>query len=287
MSHDNETNEIAADAADKKASQVVFKLRLTNVSKNFQIGNQTVEALAPLDLEIMEGEHVIFFGPSGCGKSTLLNLIAGFEVPSTGEIIFEGKPVTKPGSDRLMLFQEHGLFPWLNVVSNVMYGLKNLGRLRFQPWKQREIARTWLKMMELEEFEKALIHELSGGMKQRVALARAMAPDPRMLLIDEPFPALDALVRAKLYGDLQEILANTGKTVISVTHDPREAACLGDRVFVFTARPGKIQREIRVDLSRPRDINDPEVGVYAGRIMAELGDKPDSMEWANSVAENY
>jgi len=287
VSRDNETNEIAADAADEKDSQGVIKLRLTNVSKNFQIGNHTVEALAPLDLEIMEGEHVIFFGPSGCGKSTLLNLIAGFEVPSTGEIIFEGKPVTKPGSDRLMLFQEHGLFPWLNVVSNVMYGLKNLGRLRFQPWKQRDIARTWLKMMELEEFEKALIHELSGGMKQRVALARAMAPDPRMLLIDEPFPAIDALVRAKLYSDLQEILANTGKTVISVTHDPREAACLGDRVFVFTARPGKIQREIRVDLPRPRDINDPEVGVYAGRIMAELGDKPDSMEWANSVAENY
>lgn len=265
----------------------MVKVRLTNVSKTYQSAKQTVEVLAPLNLEIMEGEHVIFFGPSGCGKSTLLNIIAGFVAPTIGEISFEGKSVLKPGSDRLMMFQEHGLFPWLNVIRNVMYGLKNKRQFRFRPWKQREIARSWLKMMELEEFEKASIHELSGGMKQRVALARALAPDPRVLLIDEPFPALDALVREKLYGDLQEILAKTGKTVISVTHDPREAACLGDRVFVFTARPGKIQREIRVDLPRPRDINDPEVGKYATRIMAELGEQSDDRSWGISVAEHF
>lgn len=289
MRQSDEIKEIHPEFPDKSGTEVTVKLQLKNVSKTFHSSKQSVEALAPLDLEIMEGEHVIFFGPSGCGKSTLLNLIAGFEAPTTGEVIFEGEPVTKPGSDRLMLFQEHGLFPWLNVVSNVMYGLKNLRRFRFQPWKQRETARTWLKMMELEEFEKALVHELSGGMKQRVALARAMAPDPRMLLIDEPFPALDALVRAKLYGDLQEILVKTGKTVISVTHDPREAACLGDRVFIFTARPGKIQKEIHVQLPRPRDINDPEVARYAGQIMAELGegDQRDEKQWVASVAESF
>src|SRR5207248_5498897 len=135
--------------------------------------------------------------------------------------------------------------------------------------------RSWLKMVHLEEFESALIHELSGGMKQRVALARALAPDPKVLLIDEPFPALDALVRSKLYGDLQEILTRTNKTIISVTHDSREAACLGNRVVVFTARPGRIKKEIRIELPRPRDINDPKVGEYATQIMAELEGQPD------------
>ena len=207
-----------------------------------------------------------------------MNLIAGFEAPSSGEIVLEGKPVTKPGSDRLMLFQEHGLFPWLNVIRNVTFGLRNERRFRFRPRKRREVARSWLKLMHLEEFEKALVHELSGGMKQRVALARALAPDPKVLLIDEPFPALDALVRAKLYGDLQEILVRTRKTIISVTHDPREAACLGDRVIIFTPRPGKIKKEIQVDLPRPRDINDPKVGEYATQIMGELEGQPDEKQ---------
>ncbi|MBI1922014.1 MAG: ABC transporter ATP-binding protein [Geobacter sp.] len=257
------------------AATPTVKLKLRNVSMMFHGATQTVEALAPLDLEIMEGELVVFFGPSGCGKSTLLNLIAGFEQPSTGEITLDGEPVTKPGSDRLMMFQEHGLFPWLSVINNVTYGLKNRRRYRFRPWKQRAIAREWLKLMNLEEFEKTLIHELSGGMKQRVALARALAPDPHVLLVDEPFPALDALTKSKLYGDLQEILISRKKTIISVTHDPREAACLGDRILVFTPSPGRVQKEIRVELPRPRDINDPAIGEYAAQIMAELESQSD------------
>jgi NitT/TauT family transport system ATP-binding protein len=250
-------------------------LRLTNVSKTYQSATQTGEALASLDLEVAEGELVVFFGPSGCGKSTLLNLIAGFEAPTTGEITLEGKPVTKPGSDRLMMFQEHALFPWLNVMKNVLFGLKNERGFRFRPWKQRKAARYWLELMKLEKFEKALVHELSGGMKQRVALARALAPDPKILLVDEPFPALDALAKAKLYGDLQDILVRTKKTIISVTHDPREAACLADRILIFTPSPGRIQKEIRVELPRPRDVNALEVGEYAKQIMAELESQAD------------
>ena len=249
------------------------KLCLDQVTKTFESANQTVEAVGPIDLEVKEGEYVVFFGPSGCGKSTLLNIIAGLDHPSSGEITLEGKPVTRPGSDRLMMFQEHTLFPWLSVIKNVMFGLRNERRYWFQPRKRREIAREWLKVMHLEEFESAAIHELSGGMKQRAALARALAPDPKVLLIDEPFPALDALVRAKLYGDLQEILIRTNKTIISVTHDPREAACLGDRVLVFTPRPGRIRKEIPVNLPRPRDINDPQVTEYSKTIMAELEDQ--------------
>src|SRR6266403_5754202 len=248
-------------------------LKLENVSKEFVSATQKVDALQSINLEVKEGEFVVFFGPSGCGKSTLLNLIAGFERPSTGEILLEGEPVLKPGPDRLMMFQEHALFPWLNVRDNVIFGLKRQPGYRFRRKWQRRNVHELLKMVHMEEFEKAAIHELSGGMKQRVALARALAPDPKVLLIDEPFPALDALVRAKLYGELQEILTRTRKTILAVTHDPNEAACLGDRVFVFTGRPGKIKAEIPVDLPRPRDVTDPRLGEFTSKIMAELGEK--------------
>jgi NitT/TauT family transport system ATP-binding protein len=247
-------------------------LKITNVSKIFESTTQQVAALQPINIVINQGEFVVFFGPSGCGKSTLLNMIAGFEAPTTGTIELEGKPVTKPGPDRLMLFQEHALFPWLNVIDNVMYGLRRKRRFHINRRTRRKRARELLEMMHMEEFEKSAIHELSGGMKQRAALARALAPDPKMLLIDEPFPALDALVRAKLYGELQEILIRTHKTILSVTHDPNEAACLGDRVLVFTGRPGRIKAEIAVDMPRPREITDPQIVEFSNRIMAELGE---------------
>jgi NitT/TauT family transport system ATP-binding protein len=244
------------------------KLKLANVSKAYANGAQSMPALEPVNLEIREGEFVIFFGPSGCGKSTLLNLIAGFEAVSDGEITLDGKPVHGPHHDRLMMFQEHGLFPWLTAIQNVMFGLRR--QFRFKPRARRAHARQYLEMVHLGEFESARIHELSGGMKQRVALARALAPDPKVLLVDEPFGALDALTRAKLYGDLQEIHQRSGKTIILVTHDAREAACLGDRVLVFSGRPGRIRADITITLGRPRDINAPAVAECATGIMAQL-----------------
>jgi len=247
-------------------------LNVANVSKTFESTTQAVAALQPISFIVNKGEFVVFFGPSGCGKSTLLNMIAGFEIPTTGKIELEGQQVTKPGPDRLMLFQEHALFPWLNVIDNVMYGLKRQPGSYLKRRSRRKRARELLEMMHMQEFEKSAIHELSGGMKQRAALARALAPDPKMLLIDEPFPALDALVRAKLYGELQEILIRTHKTILSVTHDPNEAACLGDRVLVFTGRPGRIKAEIAVPLPRPREIADPQITEFSNRIMAELGE---------------
>jgi NitT/TauT family transport system ATP-binding protein len=221
---------------------------------------------------VKQGEFVVFFGPSGCGKSSLLNMIAGFEEPTEGSIVLEGNPVTHPGPDRLMMFQEHALFPWLTVIDNVLYGLRRQRKYRFKRRLRLQRARELLEMVHLDEFENASIHELSGGMKQRAALARALAPDPKLLLIDEPFPQLDALVRAKIYTELQEILIRTHKTILSVTHDPNEAACLADRVVVFTGRPGKVKAVIKVELPRPRDINDPKVTEYGARIMAELGE---------------
>jgi NitT/TauT family transport system ATP-binding protein len=246
------------------------KLRIANVTKSFETEDQTVEVLQPITLDIAEGEYIVLFGPSGCGKSTLLNLIAGFEQPDSGEVVLDGQPVTRPGNDRLMMFQEHALFPWLKVIDNVGYGLKWQRGYRFRAALRRKKALELLELVHLEEFAKSSVHELSGGMKQRAALARALAPDPKVLLIDEPFPALDALVRAKLYDELQAILITTRKTIVSVTHDPREAACLADRVIVLTGRPGSIKEEIKIDLPRPRDINDPRVAEYAGRIMGQL-----------------
>jgi NitT/TauT family transport system ATP-binding protein len=248
-------------------------LVLENVTRVFSSRWNKVEALQPINLEVSAGEFVVFVGPSGCGKSTLLNLIAGLDKPTEGTILLDGKRLSKPGPNRLMMFQEHALFPWLSVIDNVAFGLR--WKYRFQRAKRKQIARELLEMVHLAQFERSPIHQLSGGMKQRAALARALAPNPQLLLIDEPFPALDAITRHKLYGDIQEIFTKTQKTIISVTHDTREAACLGDRVVIFTGRPGRIKGEVRIDLPRPRDPNDPKVAEYAGDILKrlEIGDE--------------
>ena len=246
-----------------------MKLVIDNVSKTYANGEKVV-GVAGVNLQISEGEFVVFVGPSGCGKTTLLNMIAGFARPTEGKILLDGKEVTRPGSQRLMMFQEAALFPWLNVLDNVSFGLR---RRFFRRWARRETARAFLRMVHLEKFEHSSIHELSGGMKQRVALARALAPNPELLLIDEPFTGLDAIVKLELYLELQRIHQETHKTIIFVTHQMQEAACLGDRIVVFSGSPGRATNEIKIDLPRPRDINDPQVTAFAAEVMEKLQQK--------------
>ena len=213
------------------------KLVIDKVSKSFATSRGEVVALENISLTIREGEFVCLVGPSGCGKSTLLNIVAGLEKPTHGQITADGNPVTGPGSERMMMFQESALFPWLDVLGNVMVGLKLKPKLNDK--ERKEIARFYLKLVGLEKFIHSNIHELSGGMKQRVALARSLAPNPRVLLMDEPFAALDAMTREQLYGDIQEIWSQRKKTILFVTHNVREAACLGDRVILFSPHPGR------------------------------------------------
>ena len=244
------------------------KLAIDNVSKSFQSASGTVLALDHVSLQVDEGEFVCLVGASGCGKTTLLNIIAGLEKPDGGNVLADGKPITSPGRDRLVMFQESALFPWLDVFGNVLFGLKLKPNLTNKD--RRDVAKYYLELVGLTRFERANIHELSGGMKQRVALARALAPNPRVLLMDEPFAALDALTREQLYGDLQRIWEERKKTIVFVTHNVREAACLGERVLLFSPHPGRIQEEFAVDLPRPRDINSVDLASYATKIIRSL-----------------
>jgi len=244
------------------------KLAVERVSKWFRTKRGTVHALDDVSLDVTEGEFVCLVGPSGCGKSTLLDIIAGLETPDKGRVLADNFPVTAPGRHRLVMFQESALFPWLNVMGNVMFGLKLKPGLTNAERKQ--IAQFFIKLVGLEKFAQANVHELSGGMKQRVALARALAPNPRVLLMDEPFAALDALTREQLYGDIQRIWQERRKTIVFVTHNVREAVCLGDRVVLFSPHPGRIREQFQVPLPRPRDINSIELASYASTITAAL-----------------
>ena len=244
------------------------KLAIDNVSKSFQSASGTVLALDRVSLNVAEGEFVCLVGASGCGKSTLLSIIAGLEKPDSGTVLADGKPVTAPGRERLVMFQEPALFPWLDVFGNVLFGLKLKPNLTRKD--RHDVAKYYLELVGLHQFEHANIHELSGGMKQRVSLARALAPNPRVLLMDEPFAALDALTREQFYGDIQRIWKERHKTIVFVTHNVREAACLGDRVLLFSPRPGRIQDEFKIELPRPRDINSVDLAAYSSRIKKSL-----------------
>ena len=244
------------------------KLSIAGVSKRFQASRGEVHALDDVSLEIKDGEFVCLVGPSGCGKSTLLNLIAGLEPFEQGEILVDGELVAGPGPDRMVMFQESALFPWLDVLDNVLFGLKLKQKM---PRKElTDLAMHYLRLVGLERFAHAAVHELSGGMKQRVALARSLAPNPRMLLMDEPFAALDAMTREQLYGDLQRIWQERKKTIVFVTHNVREAVCLGDRVVLFSPHPGRIREQFTIDLPRPRDINSVELAEHATLITKAL-----------------
>lgn len=244
------------------------KLRIDGVTKDFTTRTGTVRALQEVSLQINEGDFVCLVGPSGCGKSTLLNIIAGLEKPDAGRTLMDGRPVTQPGRDRMVMFQESALFPWLDVIGNVLFGLKLKPNLTASD--RREVAGFYLRLVGLEEFAHSNIHELSGGMKQRAALARCLAPNPRVLLMDEPFAALDALTREQLYGDIQRIWSERKKTIVFVTHNVREAVCLGNRVVLFSPHPGRVREEFLIDLPHPRDINSVELAAHASRITRAL-----------------
>jgi len=250
------------------ANPLSSKLVLERVSKWFQTSSLNVHALDDVTLHIDEGEFVCLVGPSGCGKSTLLNIIAGLERPDRGVLQADGQAIAGPGPHRLVMFQEASLFPWLTVLGNVLFGLKLINGVSAA--ERREKAEYFLELVGLKKFMHSNVHELSGGMKQRVALARALAPNPSVLLMDEPFGALDALTREQLYGDIQRIWSQHRKTIVFVTHNVREAVCLGDRVILFSPNPGRIREEFAIPLTRPRDINSVDLARYSTEITRVL-----------------
>lgn len=242
-------------------------ISIRSLSKNFSHNGSEVNVLTEINLKVMDGEFVSFVGPSGCGKSTLLNIIAGLEQASTGDVLINVIPIQGPGSDRVVVFQESALFPWLSVLDNVMFGLKIEGVPKREALDK---ACEYLKMVHLSSFAGAYPHELSGGMRQRVAIARALVMDPKYLLMDEPFGALDEQTKIMLRVELQEIWRKTKKTILFVTHDIREAVQLSDRILVFGTRPGRIKKEFQVPFSRPRFEGDQNLVGIEVNILEEL-----------------
>lgn len=226
-------------------------LRANGVGKTYPGGT---EALRGADFNIGPGEFVCLIGASGCGKSTLLRLMAGFETPTTGTLLMQGRAVTGPGPDRGMVFQDYGLFPWLTVHGNVAFGprARGLPRAEVEARTERFVA-----MVGLERFSRSYPHQLSGGMKQRVAIARVLANDAALVLMDEPFGALDAMSRERLQAELLQLWASTGLTIVFVTHSIEEALVLADRVVLMSPGPGRIVGETAVSLPRPRDVSSP------------------------------
>ncbi|MGX1096810.1 ABC transporter ATP-binding protein [Amorphus sp. MBR-141] len=236
------------------AGVLVPQIEIDQTSKHFYDGKgEFVEALKPISLTINEGDFVAIVGPSGCGKSTLLNILGGFDKPTAGRVLVDGEPISGPDIQRGMVFQDYALFPWLSVLDNVAFGLRKTHSRE----EARAVAREWLELVGLGDFAMKAPKQLSGGMKQRVAIARTFATNPKLILMDEPFGALDALTRRFLQQQLLNIWSKHRKTVVFITHSVQEAVYLATRVVVFTARPGRIKRDQAVDLAYPRRINDP------------------------------
>ncbi|HEX3737919.1 MAG TPA: ABC transporter ATP-binding protein [Solirubrobacterales bacterium] len=258
------------------------KLTIEHVSKEFSVrdtegprrGRKNFAAVRDINLEVADGEFLVLVGPSGCGKSTLLDLLAGLGEPSDGQILVDGAPVSGPGLDRGIVFQQYALLPWRTALQNVEFGLE-ASRLRRRARAER--AREHLDLVGLAGFANSYPHQLSGGMKQRVAIARSLAYDPEVLLMDEPFAALDALTRDSLQGQLLRIWEQTGKTVVFITHSIDEAVYLGRRVAVMSARPGRIKAVIDIDIERRADVADlrssAEFGHYRHLVWEQLRDE--------------
>jgi NitT/TauT family transport system ATP-binding protein len=253
-------------------------LRVNKLDKLFQTGKQTVTALKQISFQTYRREFLCIIGPSGCGKSTLIRILAGLETHSGGEVLLDGRPVNGPGRERGMVFQGYTLFPWLTVRKNVMFGLRMNGVNRAEAGKQ---ADEWLGLIGLQKFADAYPHQLSGGMKQRVAIIRALVNHPRILLMDEPFSALDAQTRARMQSYLLEIWKKVDITVIFITHDLDEAIFLADRILVLSAHPGEVQELIEVPLDRPRrpeQFDSPEFRAMKARLEALIHPPTDNQD---------
>jgi NitT/TauT family transport system ATP-binding protein len=244
-----------------------YKLYFDGVGKRFSSRGGWTHAVEKFTLGIAPGEFVCLVGPSGCGKTTLLNIAAGLVKPDAGAVYVDGRPITGPGPDRTVVFQENALFPWMTVKKNVEFGMEMLGKSRIE----RDVtSRFYLRLTSLDEFEDFYVHELSGGMKQRAQLARALCMNPSVLLMDEPFAALDAMTRDFLYDQVQTLIIAVKKTVLFITHNIREAVILADRVVLMTAQPGSIKADIKIDLPRPRTFDAPEVLQVTSELLKEI-----------------
>ena len=245
-------------------------VELRHVSKSFTHDGSRVAVLDDVNLTVEPGEFACLLGPSGCGKSTIVQLIAGLEKPDAGQVFVGAVPVAGPDPSRMVVFQDGALFPWLSVLGNVEFGLRMAGLA--QP-ARRDRAMAYIKLVHLSRFVRAFPHQLSGGMRQRVAIARALAMEPQILLMDEPFGALDAQTRAILQEELLEIWQKTRTTLFFVTHNVREATGLADRVFEISSRPRRIKRVYRIDVGRPRLATDPVLVAIQRRILDSLGEE--------------
>jgi NitT/TauT family transport system ATP-binding protein len=248
----------------------VSLLQLQNVNKTYNAASDSYVALDGINLDVASGEFLCLLGPSGCGKSTLLNIIAGFEIANRGAVSFNGAPIVGPGRDRMMFFQDAGsaLLPWLTVEDNIRFGLR-VRKVPRQNWD--EIIDRYLSMVDLDRHRRKMPTQLSGGMRQRLQIARALAVEPAVLLMDEPFAALDALTKRRMHSVLLDIWQRTSKTVVFVTHDIGEAISLGDRIAMMSVGPGsKITKIIALDLPRPRDFTNPAAARLFNEIETEL-----------------
>lgn len=247
-----------------------MRVEVRHVSKTFVTNGDTVEVLCDINLTVEQGEFVSLLGPSGCGKSTIVHLIAGLEQPTSGQILVDGHAVREPGPRRIVVFQDAALFPWLTVLGNVEFGMRMAGVPKNE---RRTAAKAYVKLVHLSKFMQAYPHQLSGGMRQRVAIARALAMQPEILLLDEPFGALDAQTRAVLQEELLQIWQKTRQSILFVTHNVREATGLADRVYVISSRPGRIKEVEQIDVPRPRAADHPRLLAYQQKILSSLGEE--------------
>ncbi|REJ25777.1 MAG: nitrate/sulfonate/bicarbonate ABC transporter ATP-binding protein [Bacillaceae bacterium] len=250
-----------------------MSVQIAEISKTFQHHGVSQTVLDQIDLTVQKGEFVSILGPSGCGKSTLLSIVAGLTAPTSGKVLVNGKEIKGPGSDRGVVFQQAALFPWLTVEENVMFPLKK----KMPKEEAKKKAYEYLAMVQLSQYAKHSPHELSGGMQQRVSIARALAMDPEVLLMDEPFGALDEQTRSRLHEVLEKIWIDTKKTILFVTHSIQESLKLSDRIIVMGTRPGRIIDEIEVSFPRPRDEFRKQLAEYEERIQKLLKSEIDKV----------